>query len=364
MTTRELVPQSEINRAAPKELPSSPRVALCIVNWNGWRDTIECLESVRRIHYPNFLTIVVDNGSTDGSAEQIIAWGEENLGPGRAVVYYPREIAKAGGESEAESILSTAASADRLVLIRSTENTGFTGGNNLGIHYALHRREPADYVFLLNNDACVDADAIPLLVSADRQENAGIAGAIVMTGDGREVEFAKSGPPLALFFAPIIKAYVPMPEDGKATWESAYVNGAAMLIRNDVLRAVAQLGRGYLDDRLFLYWDELAFCNTARKMGFKCVVARAAIVRHKGGKSSGGFSNPIYYYYSGRNRILLVSEFLPWRWRLVFHAIHAPMRLVSAAKSWVSGRKQSARAILRGLVDGYRGVTGKWNQHA
>jgi GT2 family glycosyltransferase len=136
-----------------------------------------------------------------------------------------------------------------------------------------------------------------------------------------------------------------------------------MLIRRDVLAAVQRLGRGYLDDRLFLYWDELAFCNNARKMGFKCLVVRAATVRHQGGKSSGGFVNPIYYYYSGRNRILLVSEFLPLRWRIVFHFIHAPMRLASALNNLISGRKGSAQAILLGLIDGYRGVTGKWKGH-
>ncbi len=186
-----------------------------------------------------------------------------------------------------------------------------------------------DYVFLLNNDAMAKADCLPPGFGRSEAQ-AGIVGAVVLTADGRDVEFAQSGPPLALFFAPIIRAYVPMPKDAKEIWESGYVNGAAMLIRRDVLVAVARLGRSYLDDRLFLYWDDPAFCNSARKLGFHCLVVRDATVRHKGGGDTGGFSNPIYYYYSGRNRILLVSEFLPWGWRIVFHLIHAPMRLVSA----------------------------------
>ena len=355
--------QSAIHSPSTVEATVYPRVAICIVNWNGWQDTLECLDAVRRMDYGNYVTVVVDNGSTDGSAEKIKAWAEQNFGPAQAVVDYTRAEAVKGGESAAERSLECVPASARLVLIRNEENLGFTGGNNVAIHYALHRGAPADYVFLLNNDALPKADCVRLLVVADQQANAGIAGAVVLTGDGREVEFAKSGPPLALFFAPIINAYVPLPQDGQATWESGYVNGAAMLIRKDALAAVERLGHDYLDDRLFLYWDELAFCNNARKSGFKCVVARDATVRHKGGKSSGGFSNPIYYYYSGRNRILLVSEFLPLRWRIAFHLIHTPMRLVSALNNLRSGRSKSARAIVLGLIDGYRGVTGKWNDH-
>ena len=61
-------------------LAASPLVVISILNWNGWKDTLECLESVRRLDYPNFLTVVVDNGSWNGSADKIKAWAEANLG--------------------------------------------------------------------------------------------------------------------------------------------------------------------------------------------------------------------------------------------------------------------------------------------
>jgi len=358
-----MIGPSEVNSPTPAQEGSPPLVAICILNWNGWRDTIECLESVRRLEYPNYVAVVVDNGSSDGSAEKIKAWAEQNLGPVHALADYSRASALSGGEEQMENALDRTPSAARLVLIRNSENLGFTGGNNVAIHYALRRTAPADYVFLLNNDAMPKADCLTLLVSADLKTRAGIVGAVVLTENDRDVEFAKSGPRLALFFAPIITSYMPMPHDGKALWESGYVNGSAMLARKDVLMAVHRLGRGYLDDRLFLYWDEIAFCNTATKMGFKCLVVRDATVRHKGGKSSGGFVNPIYYYYSGRNRILLVREFLPLGWRIVFHCVHTPMRLVSALNNLRARRLRSAQAILWGLIDGYRGVTGKWKQH-
>ena len=336
----------------------SPLVAISIPNWNGWRDTLECIESVRQLDYPNFVIVVVDNDSVDGSAEKIRTWADQC--PGLVLAEYSGETARRGGEVACEQALSHVAAACRLVLIRNAENLGFTGGNNVAMDYALHRSVPADYVFMLNNDAVPSGDCLTRLVAADRTRSAGIVGAVVLTENGQDIEFAKSGPTLALFFAPLIKSYQPLPKTGEAIWESGYVNGSAMLIRKDVLEAIHRLGRGYLDDRLFVYWDEIAFCNNAWKLGFKCIVARDATVRHKGGKSSGGFSGPIYYYYSGRNRVLLVNEFLPFRWRVVFHLIHAPMRLVSALVNLRARRVLAARAIVLGLIDGYRGVTGKW----
>lgn len=363
LRTSNMIGPSEVNSPTPVREGSPPRVAICILNWNGWQDTIECLESVWRLEYPNYLAVVVDNGSSDGSAEKIKVWAEQNLGPAYALADYSRTTALNGGEEQMEDALDRTPPATRLVVIRNRDNLGFTGGNNVAIHYALSRGAPADYVFLLNNDAMPKADCLTLLISADLKTRAGIVGAVVLTGNGHDVEFAKSGPCLALFFAPIIKSFRPLPPDGKALWESGYVNGSAMLIRKDVLIAVYGRGRGYLDDRLFLYWDEIAFCNTAWKMGFKCVVVRDAAVLHKGGKSSGGFVNPIYYYYSGRNRVLLVGEFLPLGWRIVFHCVHTPMRLVSALNNLRARRLRSAQAIIWGLIDGYRGVTGKWKQH-
>jgi GT2 family glycosyltransferase len=338
-------------------------VAITILNWNGWRDTIECLESVRRLDYPNYLTIVVDNGSTNGSAEKIKAWAEQNLGPGHALADYSRASAITGGESMTENPLDRTPSAARLVLIRNEENLGFSGGNNVALHYALHRRVPADYVFLLNNDAAPKVDCLSLLVAAERSTGAGIAGAVVLMGDGPGVEFARCRSQLAMFFAPIVKSCVPMPEGGEAIWESLFVHGAAMLIRRDVLQAIHSDERGYLDERLFLYYEEVVFCNAARKRGFRSIVVRDASVGHKGSRSSGGYANPIHAYYAARNRILMAREFLPLGWRMVFYLAHTSMRLVAATKNLRARRFRSARAALWGLVDGYRGVTGKWRDH-
>ena len=124
-----------------------PRVAVCILNWNGWRDTLERLESVRRLDYPNYFTVVVDNRSLNDSVEQIKAWARTNLVASHAVAEYAKKTALAGGEAAGEEALESVQCADRLVIVENDENLGFPGGNNVAIQYTLHRPHPADFVF-------------------------------------------------------------------------------------------------------------------------------------------------------------------------------------------------------------------------
>jgi GT2 family glycosyltransferase len=342
---------------------TQPKVAICVLNWKRWRDTVECLESLQHLKYSNYLSAVVDNGSGDGSADKIKAWAEENLGPSHVIADYSRETALRSGEAATEAALDAAPSRSRMVLIRNEENLGYTGGNNVAIAYALHRNLSADYVFLLNNDAAMDPDCLARLLEIDQSTGAGIVGPLVMNAKGDHVEFARSGTLRGLFFAPLLKAQTAMPEAGVAFWDSVFVHGGAMLVRKAVFETVQAAQGAYLDERLYLYWDEVAFCHTARKKGFKCLIVRAATVRHKVERTSGGYQSPVWYYYSGRNRVLLAHELLSPGWRILFHFLHIPLRLASVFKNLRARRYPCARAVLWGLIDGYRGVTGRWRDH-
>src|SRR5437667_353730 len=112
---RTVTPASE---AVPKAKP--PSVWIVILNWNGLSDTLGCLESLQHLHYAAHRIVVVDNGSTDGSAEALR----------RTRSQPPIEIIEAG------------------------RNLGYAGGNNLGIRYALDHG--ADFILVLNNDTTVD----------------------------------------------------------------------------------------------------------------------------------------------------------------------------------------------------------------
>src|SRR5205823_1889527 len=113
----------------PAALPARerwPRVGIIILNWNSYQVTSECLLSLRKLNYPNTEIVLVDNGSSDDSADRL-----QNEFP-------------------------------EIRVLRNPENLGFPGGNNVGIRYVLDRG--ADYLLLLNNDTVVQPDFLRELV--------------------------------------------------------------------------------------------------------------------------------------------------------------------------------------------------------
>src|SRR5690349_2452680 len=109
-------------------ITSMPRIAVLVLNWNGRDDTLQCLESLSKVDYPNFDVIVVDNGSIDDSVQAIRA------------------------------------SFPSLLLIENGANLGYAEGNNAGMRVALERG--ADFILLLNNDTVVDGDLLKELAAA------------------------------------------------------------------------------------------------------------------------------------------------------------------------------------------------------
>ena len=340
---------------------SRPLVVISILNWNGWEDTLECLESVRRLDYPNFLTVVVDNGSWNGSADKIKAWAEANLGPGHVIADYNRETALAGGDPETEQALGRAPSAGRMVLIRNEENLGWTGGNNVSIHYALTRKGSGGYIFLLNNDALVDPQCVSSLVRVSQRAEAGIVGAVTVDRGSHH-----AGPAIALsfvrcLFTPLISPATPY-QGKEEFWRSGFVSGAGMLIRRDVLETFHRSNAEYLFTRLFMYWDDQAFCYVANKLHYTTVFARKAIIYHRDATSSGGAFSPLLFYYRERGKILAANMALSPGWRTLFHILNPPLALARIIK-YLCLQPGLARAAFCGVLDGYRGIGGKWRDH-
>ena len=164
------------------------RVYIILVNWNGWRDTLECLESVFRNNYHSFRVVVCDNDSQDGSLGYIKAWADNKLDSfvppasklsylswppvAKPVAYaeYSREEAERGGDFDDDTPLT---------LIRNGGNLGFAGGNNVGLRYALARGD-FEYVWLLNNDTVVDPGALTRLVERmEQQPSVGMCGSTI-----------------------------------------------------------------------------------------------------------------------------------------------------------------------------------------
>ncbi len=336
-------------------------MAIVAVNWNGWRDTLECMESVRHLNYPDYLMIVVDNGSRDDSLVRMKEWAQKK--EGYLLAEYTEAAARAGGEAVQEQSLAATLPSQRAVLIKSPANYGHPGGINLGIDYALRRAESADYVFLLDNDAKIEKDTLTHLVGLDRKENAGIIGGTVVDAETGRLQYAERTTLLRWFFSPLVKVDLPLPGKEVDYWPSGGVSGPSMLMRRDVLDTIHIATGRYLAADLF--WDcwEFEFCQRSRLAGFRSLVSRKGFVRHKADRVARSPLNPKRYYYFTRSHIELAGDFLPLHWWLLFHLFNFPLAFGRIVKVLRYGRPDVARAIVCGMMDGLRGVKGKWKQY-
>ena len=352
-----------------------PKVAIIILNYNGWADTIECLESVLRNDYPNYQVIVVDNNSPNNSMEYIKAWAEGKLDvwvnselPLRHLsfppvnkpipyVYYIRNEAERGGKPEFEESLE-----DRipqgvttkypLVFIQTGSNLGYSGGNNIGIAYALKKR--TDYLLILNNDTIIKSETVSTLIEVAERTKASVVGALIKDALTQRPVFISSRYPQMFFYSESQKRVPEM-----TWWPSDRVEGSAMLLDRKLLLERQQTVGYFLDESLFLYCEEMELIVWCRQNGKKSVVSGESIVYHKVGISSGGRGSPIQFYYQTRNRVLLARRYLRGPLKVCFFVFYPLWRMIRAGIYAAKGRSQIAKSILQGLLDGYKGRVGE-----
>lgn len=309
---------------------SYPRIAIIILNWNGLQDTVLCLESLKKNNYPNYEVIIVDNGSEGNDADIL----KEKYG-------------------------------NYIKVIKSKENLGFPEGNNIAIEYAFLEKYPPDFVFLLNNDAVMEPNCLKTCVDVAKLSKAGIVGTIVKIASGEIVFWGTSNQPLKRlldeFFGFNALMSYKFPSPAPFFWEVGRIQGCAMLISVPLLKEIKKDGY-YLNSNFFIYCEEPDLCFRARKLGYKVVIARDAIVCHYYGKSMGPIS-PAALYYLTRNKISLARMILPWYFKILFNFWYTPSRLLRSANFLIKGKTKESVAIFYGLIDGYRGVKGKWKQY-
>ena len=280
------------------------RVYIILVNWNGWRDTVECLESLLLLDYPDFRILVCDNGSTDDSLERIRGWaGEHGLG----FLEYRRAAAESGGDPAADPMLT---------LIAAGENMGFAGGNNVGMRHALARGD-FGCCWLLNNDTVVEPDALTHLVARmRRQPDVGICGSTIRLYHERDrTQALGGGRYLPWIGLPWHYGRFTRPGSASVRPERAesrmnYVEGASMLVSRRFLETVGLLSEDY-----FLYFEEADWAVRGKGL-FSLGYAPESVVYHKVGGSIGTSSNParksfVCDFYNIRNRILFARRHHP-----------------------------------------------------
>jgi hypothetical protein len=270
----------------------SPSVAVVILNWNNASDTLNCLDSVFNLDYPNFFPIVVDNGSKDDSVNQIRS------------AHPSVEILETG------------------------ENLGYAEGNNYGIRHAIEIG--ADYVFVLNNDTLVSPTILDELVSeAEENPKIGIVGPTVYMLDAENILYSagsfidwrigrtwhrgmyQSAGQYADLYDPEMVDFIP---------------GCGMLVRSEFIK----IG-GYFNSQYYLNYEDVEWCVRASKHGYEVLYVPKAVMWHKDSATI-GHGSPMHTYYLTRNALLFFYRNTPHRlWILpIARLLFSTLRTIGA----------------------------------
>lgn len=256
-----------------------PDVSVVVLNWNTRDLLAACLESLRSARTPPaFETIVVDNASSDGSADMV-------------ALRFPE-----------------------VRLVRNPRNVGYAAGNNVGIRLARGRA-----VFLLNSDTEVEADALErLFAEMERDPTLGAVAPRLVSPDGGTQRACMRFPTLMTAVAfdtwfgrrgPLrreMARYFYEDFDHETTRDVEQPPAAALLLRRDALQRV-----GLLDEDLFLFFNDVDLCRRLRRAGWRIRYLAEARVRHVGGASTRLLSDFALEWHRDRARYYLRAYGLP-----------------------------------------------------
>lgn len=333
-----------------------PSVAVVILNWNSWPDTLECLESVLRQDYPSAKVIVCDNASTDGSVDRFQQWAGGDLSvisarremAGHTLPPIPKPVSFQALNQSAQATSGCDGLAD-ITLIRNDANIGFAAGNNVGLQYAMS--QGFQYFWILNADTVVEPDALHQLVQrVQRTPSAGLCGSLLCYYHAPDVIQEAGGCASYPLLGISRRLAADRKRDSKNSWREleaqlGYISGASCLVSRDFLRNV-----GLMSEEYFLYCEEVDWATRARgKYGL--ALAEDSIVYHKKGLATGSKA-------FGKSRSSSSIYYL-WRARKRFTRRYHPLGLVSlfglGSISWVThmvkGQRTEASALLSGLLD-------------
>ena len=247
-----------------------PKVGIIILNWNGLRDTLECLESLKKIDYKNYEVILVDNNSIGNDI---------NL------------ICKDYGDYLSKVIINK-------------ENLGFSGGNNVGIHYAI--QNGAEAVVLLNNDTIVEQDFLSKLVEKSlNNPEVGLLTPIINYMSNEKLVWFAGG-----HISRIRSSGFP---DGIGKLEHlftkdrfcTFASGCCMYIKKETIMKL-----GSLDENYFLYLEDSDYSFRAHQSGYKILYVASSKIYHKVSSTTSKTNSFLTLYYSTRNRLYFARKHL------------------------------------------------------
>ncbi len=282
-----------------------------VLHWRGLEHTRACVQSILHLTYPNFKVLIIDNGS-------------------------PQKESKTLAEGD-----------PRLFWLGLDENKGFSGGHNAGLAYAM--QNGADFVWLLNNDATVEANCLSKLIEiAESEKSVGAVNAAVLdtvlNSDLSKTPVAGRGVIDYRRGKTLLKEAASQTDFVDCDWLAA----SNLLLRTEAIRQV-----GDFDERYFLYFEDVELCHRLRLSGWRCLHVSDAHITHVGGASTEESLQHWRSYYYTRNRCLFFKTYatLPQRLSSFFFIwMHVLRHCLSLTFKGAKGTKQ-LRAELKGMKD-------------
>tara|TARA_Y100000385_G_C13104276_1_gene646558 strand:- start:3246 stop:4127 length:882 start_codon:yes stop_codon:yes gene_type:complete len=283
------------------------KVSIVIVNYKDPKDTLELLDSLVHVSYPNFETIVIDNGTKID----------------RTDLYQTR--------------------LENVKVFKLPENLGFAGGVNSGID-----RATGHFILLLNNDTTVEPDFIgPMVDVFDQNKEVGMVSPKILFFDpSNKLQYA-GAKSISTWFGRGRKIGFGKMDGPKydQSGETGLCNGACLMIRKEVVEDIGLLSEDY-----FMYYEEHDFCLRAKRYGWKCYYAATSRIYHKQSMSIGK-ENPIKNYYLSRNRLLFMRRFSGGFSLLFFYMYYTLFQLpISIALHLTKGQVISVKYLVKGFV--------------
>ncbi|MFM1962343.1 MAG: hypothetical protein RLZZ172_1188 [Bacteroidota bacterium] len=257
------------------------KLAIIIINWNSLELTSETLQALQHCSFRDFDVILVDNGSSDGSGEILRQRFQETIH------------------------------------LASPVNIGFTGGNNLGMQYALDKGYP--YIMLLNNDVDVNTDFLePLISRMDADPQIGAIQPLIMFHHNRELVWNAGGKYMNWIG---VSKTLTIPPESTSFRQTDWITGCAFMIKAEVLREV-----GLLEEKYFIYHEDVDLSLRIRTAGYSLYIEPDSVIYHIAGmsqktktKGKEGFVSPKVHYLNARNRIWTIRKYTkPFEWPTVF----------------------------------------------
>jgi len=288
----------------------NPDVSIIILNWNGLKDTLECLKSLHQVNYPNYNIIVVDNYSSDNSLFKIREYAGETFKIGYNFFEYCFKDDIYLNEEKKKNFELT--SSKNLIIIKNDENYGFAKGNNIGIRYALNNLN-SQYILLLNNDTVVDKEFLSELINvAESDKNIGSVQSLLLKPGGKTID--SIGQEISLWGAEDkgINSKLTQNIDNTEIFGAC---AAAALYPGKIFEEI-----GLFDEDFFIILEDIDISWKIRLKGLKSILASKSIVYHKRGISEAMSINEILFgkktpqtifkwYHGSKNWLIIVVRY-------------------------------------------------------